>query len=302
MKILLILILIFNTSQLYAAEEDSSRLDKNIAQEADSQLTVDPLTTIAILSSVPDCDDKYALMHKANVEIAKKCRWPFHYHANISPQELDKLNLNKYEKHVIENQEKFDPAGEVKPVTANSYWIKKIKNPENPAIANYKWDTIKQLYDAAWEDGDGSMHSYILVRKFTEWINAYPNHPSVKEAKGLITFLKRSDIYKTHEILVGTWAGEFRVKDDKGNVLASHVINFKISGDNPNRGEFTDRIDNNSWETTLGVGIEKVNMTFGFERRWFTLERDAQEYLLRTNYKSRRQGHVLQNDVFLKKQ
>ena len=190
-KILLMLIIVINSSQLYAASMDTC-IDKDIEREANYHLSVDPITTKIILSSLPGCDEKYALMHKANVEIAKKCRDDFYYQDKIRPNgRYDFQTPNMYEKHVMENSDQFNSAQEgTYKVTANNYWIKRINNHNHLIFADFEYQEIKLFYDGVWEDGDGTMHNEKLIKAFTEWINKYPNHAKVSEAQELIERMK----------------------------------------------------------------------------------------------------------------
>ncbi len=96
-----------------------------------------------------------------------------------------------WRKHVIENSDQFDSAQEAKyRITANDYWIKKIKNPDHPVLTDFAYQKIKKFYNWVWEDGDGSMHNEKLIKEFTEWIKKYPNHANVSEAQGLIERMK----------------------------------------------------------------------------------------------------------------
>ena len=189
-KLFLMMAMVLISSQLYAASTDSC-IYENIAREADNQLNIDPITTKIILSSAPDCDEKYAFMHKANVEIAKKCRMEFYYQGKINPHGWYDQTPNIYEKHVMENSDQFKSGSEgADRITANDYWIKKIKNPNHPVFADFEYDKLRWYFHDVWEDGDGSMHSDKLIKEFTEWINKYPNHAKVPEAKKYIAFMK----------------------------------------------------------------------------------------------------------------
>jgi len=189
-KLFLMMVMVLISSQLYAASTDSC-IYENIAREADNQLNIDPITTKIILSSAPDCDEKYAFMHKANVEIAKKCRMEFYYQGKINPHGWYDQTPNIYEKHVMENSDQFNSGQEGSyKITANDYWIKKIKNHNHPVFADFEYQEIKLFYDGVWEDGDGSMHNEKLIKAFTEWINKYPNHEKVSEAQELIERMK----------------------------------------------------------------------------------------------------------------
>ena len=299
-KTILFLILILSTSPLYGADE-SSCIDKDTVREANYHLTVDPLTTISILSSVPDCDDKFALMHKATVEITKRCRYDLFY-SKIPPNDLDNKILNRYEKYIIENPDQFNPSREVSPLTASNYWIRQIKNPEHPILADYKWDNIKLFYDGAWEDGDGDMQSYLLVKQLTDWLNAYPNHANVPKARELISFMKSRPAYHIQESLVGTWTGELITTKQNGDVKWRNNIQLVISEDDYRKGIFTDITRNQSWETSVFAAGEKIKMTFGYEKRWFTFKNDGDVLLLSIEYKLKMQGELLDNVLVLRKQ
>jgi hypothetical protein len=189
-KLFLMMLMVLISSQLYAASTDNC-IHENIAREADNQINIDPITTKIILSSAPDCDEKYAFMHKANVEIAKKCRMEFYYQGKINPHGWYDQTPNIYEKHVMENSDQFNSGQEGGyKITANDYWIKKIKNHNHPVFADFEYQEIKLFYDGVWEDGDGSMHNEKLIKAFTEWINKYPNHEKVSEAQELIERMK----------------------------------------------------------------------------------------------------------------
>ena len=185
------LVIVLNASQLYADSTDNC-IDENIAREANYHLSVDPITTKIILSSISDCDEKYALMHKANVEIANKCRDDFYYQDKIKPHgRYDFQTPNMYEKHVMENSDQFESGSEgAYRITANDYWIKKIKNPNHLVFADFEYDKLRWYFHDVWGDGDGSMHSDKLIKEFTEWINKYPTHDKVPEAKKAIEFMK----------------------------------------------------------------------------------------------------------------
>ncbi len=293
-KILLILILILNTSQLYCAEEGSC-LDKNIAQEANYHLTVDPLTTIEILSSVPDCDDKFALMHKANVEIAEKCRMQIYYGDKLNPQGIP----NRFEKYLIGNSEQFNPASEGRyRITANNYWVKQIKNPDHPVLAVYEWDNLKNFYDGAWEDGDGSMHSDRLIMDLKDWINKYPDHTNVPEAFQLIESMRnnyfgdgrRKEISPDPEMLTGAWVGVIRKEDDNGRLLWISGVTLKISTGDHREGRFTIRETGETWGSPVSIENDKIVMTIRYERKQFTMEHAGHENLISIKYKDKFHG------------
>jgi hypothetical protein len=166
-------------------------IDDDIVRETKYHLSVDPIATKTILSSVADCDDKFALMHLANVEIAQKSRDDFYYQNKIYPAGRYAFQKpNVFEKYVMDHPDQFASAGEgVYEITANDYWIKKIIAPDHPAIADYEYQKIKLFYDVAWEDGDGSMQSNTLIKKFTEWIKKHPKHAKVAEAEKLIAHM-----------------------------------------------------------------------------------------------------------------
>jgi hypothetical protein len=185
------LIIFLIASRLYAVGSNTC-IDKNIANEAAYHLSVDPITTKIILSSVSDCDEKYALMHRANVAIAEKCRDDFYYQNRINSHgRYDFQTPNMYEKHVMENSDQFNSGQEGSDtITANDYWIKKIKNPNHPVFADYEYQKIRLRYEGAWEDGDGSKQSPELIKEFKEWIDKYPNHIKAPEAKKAIELME----------------------------------------------------------------------------------------------------------------
>ena len=195
-KLLPVMILVLYASQLYATNIIDTCIDKNIAQEANYHLHVDPITTKIILSSIADCDEKCALMHKANVKIANKCRMEFYYQDAINQHGwYDNQTPNIYEKHVMANPDQFNPAREgTYKITASDYWLKKIKNRNHPIFADFEYQEIKLFYDGVWEDSDGSWHSVKLIKRFNDWINRYPKHSKVPETQDLIERMKNYHI------------------------------------------------------------------------------------------------------------
>ncbi|RPJ14786.1 MAG: hypothetical protein EHM30_09760, partial [Desulfobacteraceae bacterium] len=161
---LCMLIIVLVASPLHACSTES-RMDENIAREAGYHLSIDPVTAKIILSSVPDCDEKYALMHRANAAIADKCRENFYYQDKIYPHGwYESQTPNIFEKHVMENSEQFNSGQEgISKITANDYWIKKIKDPNHPIFADFEYQKIRLHYEGAWEDGDGSKQSPELI-------------------------------------------------------------------------------------------------------------------------------------------
>ena len=177
-RLFIALVAVLFASHIYADDSDSC-IDTDIAREANYHLEVDPITAKLILSSVPDCDDKFALMHKANVKIAERCREEFYYQNKINPHGwYDFQTPNMYENHVMENPDQFRSAQEgYSIITANDYWIKKITNrfefherlhanhckPDEPWVGYYKkatgiasiiWtESVDEALCYGWIDG-----------------------------------------------------------------------------------------------------------------------------------------------------
>lgn len=299
-EILLILFLILNALQADGVPGDTC-IDKGTASEAGYHLKADPVTAIEIIAPLPDCDDKYALMHRANAEIARKCRSEFYYGKKIRPRGTGNIIPNRYERYLIEHPDQFNPAGEASPVTVNDYWIRKIKNRNHPVIADYRWDNLVLFFDSAWEDGDGDMHSYYLVRRFTEWINDYPDHVNVPEAEKRIKFMKAGKRYRIQETLVGTWTGELITTGPGGSIRSKNEIKLEIPEDDYSKGIFTDKTIDQSWEAKVFAAEKDIKMTFGFARRGFILASNGDGHSLSIEYKLKLKGDVCDNKLVLKK-
>ena len=188
-KIFLGMIIVLTVTQIYAAD---SCIDKNISREAIYHLSIDPITTKIILSSMPDCDEKHAPMHMANEEIAEYSREDFYYQDKIKPSgRYDHQTPNMYEKHVMENSDQFNSGSEGSyRITANNYWINKIKDLNHPVFSDVEVKKLLWFFNDVWEDGDGSMHNEKLIMRFSEWINKYPNHSLVPVAQKKIERMK----------------------------------------------------------------------------------------------------------------
>ena len=308
-KILLIIILIFLTSQLHA-QEHLTDLDRKTLNSASYQLKDDPVTSITLLQSVPDCDDKYALMHKATVEIAKRSREDFYYGNKVNPQGRGKQIPNAFEKYITENPKQFNSASEgAYEITANNYWIEKIKDPDHPVLADFAFQNMKLFYDGAWEEGDGSMHNDDLIERLKDWIKQHPDHANVPEAFKLIESMRnnyfgdarRREIPPDLEMLTGTWNGVIQKEDDNGKLLWTSIVTLKISTGNLKEGKFTIRETGETWRCPVSIKNDKIVMTILYEPKQFIMERAGQEYLISIKYKDKFRGHPSNNTMVFSK-
>jgi hypothetical protein len=161
-------------------------------KQAQEVIQINPIKAASLLTSIPDCDEKFALLYLAEVEISKKARMDFFYNDKVNPRGWYDKEPNEYEKYIFKNIEHFNSAREGwHHIAPNDFWLRKIKNKEMDVIADYEFKKIKDFDDAVWEDGDGSMHSKELIRKYNDWIRKFPDNEDVSKTKERIIFLEK---------------------------------------------------------------------------------------------------------------
>lgn len=212
------------------------------------------------------------------------------------------------EKNIIENPEQFESAHECTyRITANNYWIEKIKDPDHPVLADFAFQNMKLFYDGIWEDGDGSRHSDDLIGRFKDWIKQHPEHANVPEAYKLIESMsnnyfgdaRRRKISPDPERLTGTWEGVIQKEDDNGKLLWSSRVTLKISKGNLREGRFTIRESDETWRSPISIENYKIVMTIRYEPKLFIMERAGEEYLISIKYQSKFRGRPCNNYLVL---
>ena len=180
-------------------------IDNDTENEVNYQLSIDPVTAKTILAALPDCDKKYELMHRANEEIAGRCRGDFYYEGSVLPDGVfDFQTPNIFEKHVMKNPDQFEPAGKGKDkITANDYWLKKMDKPaaeDNPpdlpapfVTGDTEYKKIKDYYDEVRESDEHLLYGKRVIQIFSERIEKYPENENVPEA---LTLIERMNDYQ----------------------------------------------------------------------------------------------------------
>ncbi|MEE8606896.1 MAG: hypothetical protein V3S55_04785 [Nitrospiraceae bacterium] len=175
----------FAACQPRPVECDRARLE-----QAASLLSSEPLRAVELLEAQPGCDDRFALLYRADREIVSKCDESYYYHGKVNPRGWYDTAPNAFELYVITHVERFGSGGEGTPISVNNYWLRKIRNRRHEAIGDYELDGIRWFDDAVWEDGDGSAHTPDLIRRYREWLNAWPDHASAPAARARIEKLQ----------------------------------------------------------------------------------------------------------------
>ena len=170
--------------------------DQSIIRKAESLLESDPVEMVKILRDAADCDEKFALLYYADVRIARNAHEGFFYNDKINPRGRYEKKPNQYEQEIIQNPERFISAAEgFYSISVGDYWVKRINDPDHPAIGTFKLRGIRRFDTAVWEDGDGTMHSPKLIRDYEKWIRTFPDHEQVatvrKRIKELRQFTRR---------------------------------------------------------------------------------------------------------------
>ena len=79
-------------------------------------------------------------------------------------------------------------------------------NPNSPLIAKIKFHIISDLDQMAWEDGDPGSALNILIKRYEQFINTYPNSELVVKATKRVRELQ--DFARTRGIKVRNKAKE----------------------------------------------------------------------------------------------
>ncbi len=163
--------------------KDSERI-----REAESLLDKAPLRAIEILKGVSDCDDKFALLYRAEHQIAQMAPEGFYYEGEVNPCGWYAGDPNDCEEYIIENPDHFYPAEEGRfPVRANDYWLTKIRNRRHEAIGEFELvgiqkhdplplkDQIRTQPDRfLWVDREVGPQQVLDL--YREWTKKWQNH------------------------------------------------------------------------------------------------------------------------------
>ncbi len=159
---------------------------------AESLLVKDPLAAIGTLQGTSDCDDKLALMHAAEVEIARRAQDDYYYQGKVQPRGWYSQDPSPFTKYVLARLNRFESAGETANISANSFWLDQIQNRNHPALGTAELEAIREFDSWVWEDGDGFQHTEALLTKYRAWLARWPEHPQVPSVRGRISQLEES--------------------------------------------------------------------------------------------------------------
>ena len=102
-------------------------------------------------------------------------------------------------------------------------------------------------------------------------------------------------------ILQGDWNGELQSNDSKGETRWRSEVTLNVSDQAAEEGKFYLKKNKKKWDTKIKLTSGKALMSFGFEERAFTLEKDGAVYALRAIYSSEWQGYPRKNVLVLTK-
>jgi len=188
--------------------------DNEPIRQAQSLVQTSPLRAIEMLHELPNCDDKFALLYRAEAQIAQRTRGDFYYGSKIYPRGWHDRGPNVYEKYVMENPEHFYPASEGGiSIHPNNYWLAKVRNSRHEIFGDFDLDGIQRvdplplrdrnhpkrevhLFDPyLWVDSESPVGEKQLLETYRNWVKKWPNHRRVplvkKRIREIETYIQR---------------------------------------------------------------------------------------------------------------
>jgi hypothetical protein len=172
-------------------ETAAPQCDSEAVQTVESYLESVPLKAVEMAEQLPGCDDKFALLYRAEVKMAAGSDESYYYNGKVNPQGGYGKEPNELERYVIEHSEHFETASEGSPIRAGDYWLRKIRDRKHEVLGEFELGAIRSLDEGVWEDGDGSMHTPELLREYGAWLEKWPHHPQAGQVRQRVEELRK---------------------------------------------------------------------------------------------------------------
>lgn len=165
--------------------------DPAVLEPALTLVESDSLRAVELLLAIPDCDEKFAALYRAEARIAARSDHEYFYQNQVNPRGWNDRSPSAFEQYVIDHVDHFHSAGEGAPIRANDFWLRRIANRRHEAIGDFELHVMRVFDESVWKDGDGRAHSRKLIRDYEEWLQAWPSHPSAPSVRRRIDELRR---------------------------------------------------------------------------------------------------------------